>query len=173
MTSANDGDDHRRKRTGRRDQVAWGVQMLTFKSANDVLDYAIARETDAYNLYTGMAPRVTKPDVRAAIENFALDEVRHRIRLEAIKAGETAFREEEVGSLGIADTLPDMQPYPDMSYTELLIFAMNKEKLAFRTYTNLAAIAKKADVRDTLLRLAQEEAEHKLRLEIEYDLATS
>lgn len=147
--------------------------MSTFKSVNDVLDYAIGREADACNLYRGMAPRVTKPDVRAVIENFALDELRHRIRLEAIKAGETAFLDEEVGSLGIAETLPDMQPHPDMSYTELLIFAMNKEKLAFRTYTNLAAIARKADVRDTLLHLAQEEAEHKLRLEIEYDLVTS
>lgn len=173
MTSADDCDGHCHKRIGRRDQVAWGMQMQTFKSVNDVLDYAIGREVDAYKLYQDMAPRVTKPDVRAVIENFALDELRHRIRLEAIKAGETAFLDEEVGSLGIAETLPDMQPYPDMSYTELLIFAMNKEKLAFRTYTNLAAIAKKAEVRETLLRLAQEEAEHKLRLEIEYDLVTS
>ena len=87
-----------------------GVQMSAFKSVNDVLDYAITREADAYNLYRGMAPRVTKPDLRAVIENFALDELRHRIRLEAIKAGEVAFLDEEVGSLGIAETLPDSAP---------------------------------------------------------------
>jgi rubrerythrin len=50
---------------------------------------------------------------------------------------------------------------------------MKKEKAAFRIYTNLASITTNERFRDTLLGLAREEAQHKLRLEIEYDWETS
>jgi rubrerythrin len=110
--------------------------------------------------------------MREAIEGFARDELRHRIRLQAIKAGETAFVDEEIGSLGIAEMVPQTQPHPEMSDVDLLVVAMSREKAAFRIYTNLASIATTKDSRDVLLGLAQEEAQHKLRLEIEYDLTT-
>jgi len=50
---------------------------------------------------------------------------------------------------------------------------MGREKAAFRLYTNLASVAKKRELRDTLLGLAREEAQHKLTLEIEYDWVAS
>jgi rubrerythrin len=146
--------------------------MAKLASVGAVLDLAIMREGEAHDFYRRLAGRVTRPDVRTAIEDFAADELRHRFRLEAIRAGETAFMDDEVGSLNLADTVPEVQPHPDMSYIELLIIAMNKEKAAFRIYTNLASIARTKECRDTLLKLAQEEARHKLRLEIEYDLAS-
>jgi len=146
--------------------------MPKFKSVNDILDLAIAREIEAYNLYVGLARLVTKPELRRAVEGFATDEVQHRIHLQAIKAGEAAFTDDEVGSLNIADSVKEVQPHPDMSYTDLLVVAMTKEKAAFRLYTNLASIAQEKALRDVLLKLAQEEAQHKLRLEIEYDWVT-
>ena len=59
-----------------------------------------------------------------------------------------------------------------ISWEYLLVLAMNREKAAFRIYTNLASIATEKECHDVLLGLAQEEAQHKLRLEIEYDLTT-
>jgi rubrerythrin len=46
---------------------------------------------------------------------------------------------------------------------------MKKEKAAFRLYSDLAGLADDAQLRNTFLFLAQEEAKHKLRFEIEYD----
>ena len=146
--------------------------MRTFKSVGDVMDFAIAREIDAHVFYLKLAERVTSPDLRETVRDFAMDEFQHRIRLQAIKVGEIAFLDDEVGSLDIANRIPEIRPHPDMTYKELLILAMNREKAAFRIYTNLASIARTEDCRNTLLCLAQEEARHKLRLEIEYDLAT-
>lgn len=146
--------------------------MPRFKSVGDILDFAIAREIEAHDLYVGLAGLVTKPELRGAVEGFALDEVRHRIRLEAVKAGEMVFTDDEVGNLHIAESVKEVRPHPEMSYTDLLVVAMTKEKAAFRLYTNLASIAKEQALRDMLLKLAQEEAGHKLRLEIEYDWAT-
>ena len=146
--------------------------MTSFKSIADVLDFAIAREIEAHAFYAKLAGQVTNLDLRQTIEGFALDELQHGIRLKAIKAGETAFFDDDVGSLDIAERISQVQSHPDMSYRELLILAMNREKASFRIYSNLASIARRPDCRDALLQLAQEEARHKLRLEIEYDLVT-
>ena len=46
---------------------------------------------------------------------------------------------------------------------------MKKEKAAFRLYSDLAAKTDDANRKETMLGLAQEEAKHKLRFEVEYD----
>ncbi len=147
--------------------------MRRFRSVNEVLDFAIAREIEAHDFYERLARLVSNPDLRKAITGFAIDEVQHSIRLQAIKAGVATFIDSQIGSLGIADGAEEIEPYPEMIYADLLVVAMTKEKAAFRLYTNLASIAKNAKLRRTLLGLAQEEAQHKLALEIEYDWETS
>jgi rubrerythrin len=147
--------------------------MPEFRSVNDVLDFAIARESESHDFYVGLAEIVSKGDLREAISAFAVDELQHGIRLQAIKVGEAAFIEDQIGSLGVAESAKEVAPYPEMTYKDLLVVAMKREKAAFRLYTNLASIAKSPELRDTLLGLAQEEAQHKLRLEIEYDWEAS
>jgi rubrerythrin len=46
---------------------------------------------------------------------------------------------------------------------------MKEEKAAFKLYSDLAARTDDAAAKEVLLMLAQEEAKHKLRFEIEYD----
>jgi rubrerythrin len=147
--------------------------MPRFYSADDILNFAIARENQAHEFYIKLAGLATKPEVRRAIHDFSIDELQHRIRLEAIKAKETSFLDEDVGSLDIAEKVPEAELRPEMSYVDLLAVAMQREKTAFRLYTNLAAVAKNKELGDTFLGLAREEAGHKLRLEIEYDWETS
>ncbi len=147
--------------------------MTRLRTVDEILDFAIAREIEAHHFYVHLAEIVRDPDLRQAVRGFAIDELQHRIRLQAIKDGESSFTREEVGSLDVAETAPNAEPGPDMSYVDLLAIAMNREKTAFRIYTNLASIAKNDRLGDTLLGLAKEEAQHKLRLEIEYDWETS
>ncbi|MBN1362271.1 MAG: ferritin family protein [Sedimentisphaerales bacterium] len=147
--------------------------MPKFRSVDDVLDFAIAKEGEAHDFYVRLAGLVSKADLRQVIERFAVDELQHSLRLQAIKAGEATFIQGEIGSLGVAETTGEIEPHPEMTYKDLLLIAMTKEKAAFRTYTNLASIAKDPEVQRTLLGLAQEEAQHKLRLEIEYDWETA
>jgi rubrerythrin len=46
---------------------------------------------------------------------------------------------------------------------------MKKEKAAFKLYTDLATSVSDENLRSVFKMLAQEEAKHKLRFEIEYD----
>ena len=64
---------------------------------------------------------------------------------------------------------PEVEPDEDLDYQKALILAMKKEKAAFMLYTDLADQADDAELKDVFKALAQEEAKHKLRFEIEYD----
>lgn len=147
--------------------------MPKLRSMSEVLDLAIARETESHRFYVELARLVTRPEVRRMIGRLATDELQHKLHLQAVKAGEVALPgDDQVGSLGIEETIHEPVPLPEMSYADLLVIAMKKDKAAFRLYTNLASIATTEALRELLEKLAQQEAEHKLHLELEYDLAT-
>jgi rubrerythrin len=143
-----------------------------FKSVNEILDYAIACEKESYDFYIKLMKLAEKPDVRSAFESFATDELRHAARLQAVRSGRIKLKGEDVGSLGIAEKTPSADIRPDMRYVDALKLAMNKEKIAFRLYTKLAALFADEEVKQIFSLLAQEEARHKLGLELEYDLTT-
>jgi rubrerythrin len=144
--------------------------MQAWSSIDQVLDYAIREEEAAAEFYTQLAEQTERPAMRQALESFAQEEIRHKQRLLAIKAGgASASVGKPVADLKLADYMLDMVPSPFMSYRELLVVAMHKEKAAFKLYTDLAAGASDDQVRATFLSLAQEEARHKLHFEIEYD----
>ena len=146
--------------------------MKEFRTVDEVLDFAIKREVAAHQFYDELAQWAERAEAAELFEELAADELRHRRRLEAVKAGQVAIRDEEVGSLGIADRVEAAEPKANLTYAQALIVAMQREKQAFQLYTRLASVAQDQDVKDILTKLAQEEAEHKLRLEIEYDLTT-
>jgi rubrerythrin len=144
--------------------------MRHIRSIEDILNYAIERETEANIFYKKLATIVKKPDLRATIKTFALDEYRHKLLLEGIKDGHLTFTYDEIEGLGLADSLDDPKPNAEMNYKELLAFAIKKEDKAHRMYTQLAQCSKLKEVKELFTQLAHEEAEHRFGLEFEYDL---
>jgi rubrerythrin len=144
--------------------------MEKFKSVDDILDFAIAREAEAIQLYSDLARKVDKPEMRTALEGFIREELEHKEKLETEKAEGVVLKDEEVGNLGIAEYVEGGEARPDMSYKDLIVLAMKKENTSVKLYTDLAKISQDEKLRDMFLLLAQEEAEHKLRFELEYDL---
>lgn len=143
--------------------------MERFESAEEVLDFAIEREAESRDFYMKLAERMENPAMQKVFENFATEELGHKMKLEAVKHGEVLLGPKEVRSLDIADYVVDVEARPDMDYAEALVVAMKKEKAAYRLYLDLAAVAEDEELTDMFLLLAQEEAKHKLRFEIEYD----
>lgn len=144
--------------------------MREWISVDDVLDFAIGEEEGAVAFYTKLAERAESPGMRKALLEFAQEEMVHKDRLVAVKNGESFEPSgQSVQDLKISDYLVDVTPRPDMSFQDALILAMKKEKAAFRLYSDLAGVASDERVRNVFLALAQEEAKHKLRFELEYD----
>lgn len=145
--------------------------MKEFGSVDELLDFAIKNEEAAYELYTDLAGKVDRPGMRVVFEELAGEEVGHKEKLLAIKEGELMMPvKEKVLDLKISDYLVDVEPEPKkLDYQGALILAMKNEKAAFKLYTDLAETTDDEELAATLLAFAQEEAKHKLKLELEYD----
>jgi rubrerythrin len=143
--------------------------MDEFNSIDEILDFAIAGEAEAVEFYSDLAEKMDNPAMREVFEGFAKEELGHKVRLEEVKRGNIQPKGEDVADLKIADYMVDVEPKPDMDYQSAIILAMKKEKAAFKLYTKLASKMQDAELRKMFLSLAQEEAKHKLRFEIEYD----
>ena len=143
--------------------------MERFESVEEVLDFAIKRETESQDFYMKLSERMDNPTMQEVFEKFASEELGHMMKLEAVKHGQILLGQKDIESLDIANYVVDVEPQPVMDYAEALILAMRKEKAAYRLYLDLAAVAEDEELTDMFLSLAQEEARHKLRFEIEYD----
>lgn len=145
---------------------------MDFNTIDEILDFAIGREIEAIQLYKDLAVKVDKPEMRKVLIGFIREEQEHKIKLEDVKAGGIVLSDEEMGSLDIADDIEGGEVRPDMSYADILVFAMKKENVSVQLYTDLAKVVQDEELKDMFMWLAQEEAEHKLRFEMEYDLTT-
>jgi rubrerythrin len=144
--------------------------MKQWSSIEDVLEFAINGEEESVQFYTRLSERADKPWMREVFEGFAREEQGHKAKLTAIKEGRGDLPSAaKVQDLKIGDYLVEQKPDPELDYQQALILAMKKEKAAFRLYTHLADLAESESLRQTFQALAQEEAKHKLRFEIEYD----
>ena len=144
--------------------------MEKFNSVEEALDFAIVNEEEAYQFYTELADNMKLESMKNVFLGFAKEELGHKEKFMKIKAGEVASPpEKKVTDLKISDFVVDVQPSDDMDYQDALILAMKKEKAAFKLYTKMAEISEDAVLKKIFFSLAQEEAKHKLRFEIEYD----
>ena len=145
--------------------------MQNFQSVDEILEFAIKDEQRAANLYIDLAKRSRSNEMRRTFLQFSQEELGHKKKLERIRTGgQIVVSDTKVQDLKIGDYVVEVRTSrDDLSYQEALIIAMKEEKAAFKLYSDLAARTDDAAAREVLLMLAQEEARHKLRFEIEYD----
>ena len=143
---------------------------MSSEKINEILDFAIEREEEAYQFYNDLASKMDKEYMKEVFLNFAKEEKGHKAKLIRVKqGGEMKSAEKKILNLKIADYVVDVEPSEDLNYQQALILAMKKEKAAFKLYMDLAEASEEESLRSLFLALAQEEAKHKLRFEIEYD----
>jgi rubrerythrin len=143
---------------------------MQFHSVDELLDFAIAKEQEARDIYSSLADQAGNLAMNGVFKEFAAEEAEHKRKLELVKAGKKlSSSSKKILDLQIGDYLEDIKLQPNLSYQEALILAMKAEKNAYVMYHKLAQAAEDADIKALLLDLAQEEAKHKLRFEIEYD----
>ncbi|MDD5458319.1 MAG: ferritin family protein [Phycisphaerae bacterium] len=144
--------------------------MEKFESIEQVLDFTISQEQQAHEFYKSLAAKLGNAAMKKVFENFAAEELGHKKKLEDIKkGGQMPVPDECIADLGLADIVVGGQPSGSMTYQDALIHAMKREKAAYKLYMQMAENASSAEVSNLFLWLAEQEAKHKLRFEIEYD----
>ncbi len=144
--------------------------MTTFKSINDVLDFAMQSEQEAVDFYNNLAQTMKNEEMHDVFLQFAREEVGHKARLQKIKdEGLFDMEVEKIRDLKIADYVVSSKAGSDLSYRDALVLAMKREKAAFKLYTRLSERTSHPKLKKVFEALAVEESKHKLRFEIEYD----
>ena len=145
--------------------------MDNFKSTEDIINYAIQSEQEAHDFYMELSELVKFNELKLILKQFAAEELGHKQKLSRIivNTDQTGLTQESILDMKMADYHVDIIAKPDMTYQDLLTIAMKKEKGAFKLYTDLANKITDQNIKEIFLGLAQEEAKHKLRFEIEYD----
>lgn len=144
--------------------------MEKFNSVEDVIDFAIRSEIEACTLYRDLAERADNGSTRDILLGFAAEEVTHRLKLEAIKDESQHFDAlKEMPHMTISHYLHDTEATPDMSFEEILLFAMQDEVHAFHLYTDLAKATASPQLQELFIQLAQEEVVHEERFKIVYE----
>ena len=144
---------------------------MKLDSVEKVLDFAIQKEQDASEFYAEMAEKLDKQYMKDIFSQFSLEEQSHKAKLIEVKAGNLELSEpQKILDLKIAEGLTDeVVDAKDVDFQQALIIAMKAEKASYKLYNDLADMTDDANIKNIFLGLAQEEAKHKLRFEIEYD----
>ncbi len=149
--------------------------MENIQTPEQALTFAIEREKEAHAFYMEWAEKVTNPVIQSVFLEFAEEEHQHWGKLEAVLKRDRVFRfkDDLFPKMHLIDFVVDARLGPDMTLEDALAVAMKREKASYRTYLELAAAAETEELMDTFVSLAHEEANHRVRLEIEYDAVIS
>ena len=139
-------------------------------NVDEILDFAIGREQAAHDFYMDLATKMEQRGMKDIFVQFAGEELGHKAKLTAIKDGKRLLpHKDKVLNLKIAEYVVDVDPNEEIDYQKALILAMKREKASYKMYLDLSNSVDDEELQGTFLALAQEEARHKLRFEIEYD----
>jgi rubrerythrin len=106
------------------------------------------------------------------LEELAEEEERHREKLERAKDSDSLSElgtEEKTMDMGILDHAEEVPLSGKPNYQEILIFAGKREKETHTYYAEMASKLHGTDVGRLFERLAQEELNHKAKIEQEYE----
>ena len=142
---------------------------MRLTSLDEIMRFAIRKEADAAAFYHMAADR-SNPGVKKAFEELAAEEEGHKRKLEGFDLRKIEQMElKEKKGLGMSEMMEDVPYSSDMSYADLLRFAIKNEEKSQRLYASTAKIVPEPVLEKLLLILAQEESSHKEKLEKIYD----
>lgn len=138
---------------------------------SDCIDIAIQREIEAYEFYQGLCETLQDTTARDALDLLANEERKHREFLESYQKGRLGpgtLRLTQVVDYKIAEYLeqPDIQK--NMPGSDVYLVAAHREQNSVKFYTGLAAVHPDGQVKEMLLRMANEEKRHKEKVEYLY-----
>ncbi len=144
--------------------------MEKFVTLDDVIKFAIEREDTAYNLYKRAEEISTTIAAKKMFAELAAEEATHKDVFS--KIDEDKAENHKLCSLpesSIAKYLADVPFRPDMSYNEILAYALKTEENAYQLYKAAAGMTEDPRLQKVLMNFADVELGHRRRIEAIYE----
>jgi rubrerythrin len=145
---------------------------MKFKTLDDVLKYAIDKEKKSSKLYLMFQKKVKDQAARKLLGELAEQESGHRKLLEeALQTHKThkIGGKCEVADMKLTDYMVERELGPDSDPQDVMMYAMQMEKLSYDFYKELLKNYKGTKIAAALAKLTEEERCHKETLEKEYE----
>jgi rubrerythrin len=144
--------------------------MEKFVTLDDVIKFAIEREDTAYRLYKRAEELSTTIAAKKMFAELAAEEATHKDVFSKIDEDKAENHKLcSIPEASIAKYLSDVPFRPDMSYQEILTFALKTEENAYQLYKAAAGMTDDERLQKVLMNFADVELGHRRRLEVIYE----
>lgn len=143
---------------------------MEFVTLEDVIKFAVEREDTAYRLYKRAAELSTSIASRKMFEEMAAEEATHKDVF--VKIDEDKAESHKLCTLpesSIAKYLADVPFRENMTYSEILTYALKTEENAYQLYKAAAGMTDDQKMQKLLMNFADVELGHRRRLEVIYE----
>ena len=143
---------------------------MEFVTLEDVIKFAIDREDTAYKLYKRAAELSTGIASKKMFEELAQEEATHRDVFTRIDEGKTENHKLcTLPETSIAKYLADVPFRDNLTYSEILAYALKTEENAYQLYKTAAGMTDDPQLQKVLMNFADVELGHRRRIEAIYE----
>ncbi|MBD3285723.1 hypothetical protein GF359_04630 [candidate division WOR-3 bacterium] len=135
-----------------------------FKTLYDVLSFASEKEQSAYEYYTELAGKMQNPQTRRLFENIAIQELNHKRQIDIIRrTTKSASRQIKLDSEMLPKSARPKRK-AELPIQNAIMLAIGREESAYKLYINLSETVDDPEIRQILITLAEQEADHRKNL---------
>lgn len=141
------------------------------KQLMELIDTAIEREEEAFNFYMDILKKVNDDFARETVEEIARDEKKHKaflVRYRDEKLTPKNLKMTDVIFYKIAEYQEEPEIIENMKSEEVYLVASHRELRSYKFYTEIAELHPDGEVKELLLKMANEELKHKEKVEYLY-----
>jgi rubrerythrin len=141
------------------------------KPLSEVIDLAIQREEEAYDFYMDIISKLEDSSIKDTIEFIANEERKHKAFLVNYRQGDygpDALRMTDVVDYKISQYLEEPEITKDTKREDIYLIASHRELRSHQFYTEMANMHEANNIKDMLLKMANEELKHKEKMEYLY-----
>ena len=141
------------------------------KRVSDILEIAIKREEEAYDFYMDIYTKVAESSLKETLEFIAAEEKKHKAFLVSYRDGNlgaNALQMNDFVDYKIAEYLEEPEINKTSKPEDVYLVASHRELRSFNFYTELANLHADGEIKEMLLKMANEELRHKEKMEYLY-----
>ena len=141
------------------------------KRVSDIIDIAIKREEEAYDFYLDIHDKVVDPSLKETLEFIAAEEKKHKAFLVSYRDGNfgaKALKMADFVDYKVAEYLEEPEVDEESKPEDVYLVASHRELRSFHFYTKLANLHADSEIKEMLLKMANEELKHKEKMEYLY-----
>ncbi len=137
----------------------------------DLIETAIRREEEAYHFYTDILEKMTDESAKETIREIAQDEKKHKAFLVKYRDQNWMPKDlkmSDVTFYKIAEYQKEPEISENMKSEDVYLVASHRELRSYNFYSELARLHEDGEVKEFLMKMANEELKHKEKVEYLY-----